>query len=312
MPLHRLRSIAVGVPDLDPVRAFYRELGLDELAPGRFATADGGEQLRLERAPRRRLLALSVGVDDGDDLARAAAALARLGIAAEHAAQPSGSSDGGLRATEPATGVRVELVVEPRLVQKPPPPLATNAPGRALRVDARSPAVLAAPPPRPRRLSHAVVGSPDAAASRRFFVDGLGFRVSDEAPAIGAAFLRCSSDHHNLLVQPAPVAFLHHSAWEMDDVDAVGRAAAAMVAADPARHVWGLGRHGIGSNYFWYLRDPAGNFAEYSSDLDVIADEEAWKVAASNITHPLAAWGSPVPREFLAPEDVIALARGDA
>ena len=38
---------------------------------------------------------------------------------------------------------------------------------------------------------------------------------------------------------------------------------AAMVAADPARHVWGLGRHGIGSNYFWYLRDPAGNFAEY-------------------------------------------------
>jgi hypothetical protein len=98
----------------------------------------------------------------------------------------------------------------------------------------------------------------------------------------------------------------------MEDVDAVGRAAAAMVAADPTRHVWGLGRHGIGSNYFWYLRDPAGNFAEYTSDLDVIVDDEAWRIAASSGAHPLAAWGPPVPASFLAPEDVVALARGEA
>jgi hypothetical protein len=136
--------------------------------------------------------------------------------------------------------------------------------------------------------------------------------VSDEVPAIGASFMRCSTDHHNFLVQPGPFPFVHHTAWEMDDVDAVGSAAAAMVAADPARHVWGLGRHGIGSNYFWYLRDPAGNFAEYTSDLDVIVDDEAWKIAASAGAHPLAAWGPPVPPSFLAPEDVIALARGEA
>ena len=140
-------------------------------------------------------------------------------------------------------------------------------------------------------------------------MEGLGFRVSDEVAGIGAAFLRCSSDHHNLLLQPGPFAFLHHTAWEMDDVDAVGRAAAAMVARDASCHVWGLGRHGFGSNYFWYLRDPAGNFAEYSSDLDVIADDEAWKVAASSSLHPLAAWAPPVPAQFLAPEDVVALAR---
>jgi catechol 2,3-dioxygenase-like lactoylglutathione lyase family enzyme len=303
--LHRLRSVEIGVPAPGPVRAFYREFGLEEAAPGRFETADGGEQLRVEAAPRRRLLALGVGVDDADDLGRAHAALARLGVAAER-------EPGALRAVEPLTGVRVELVVEPRLAQKPPPLLPLNAPGRVPRVDARSPAVLPGARARPRRLSHVVVGSTDAAASRRFFAEGLGFRVSDEVPAIGASFMRCSTDHHNLLVQPAPVAFLHHTAWEMDDVDAVGRAAAAMVAADPARHVWGLGRHGIGSNYFWYLRDPAGNFAEYSSDLDVIADEEAWRAAASAGAHPLAAWGPPVPASFLAPEDVAALARASS
>jgi len=303
MSLHRLRSITIGVPGADAVRAFYRDFGLVETRPGCFETLDGGEQLRVEPAARRNLLALAVGVDDADDLARAGASLARLGIAAER-------SERTLRASEPVTGVRIELAVEPRLVQKPSTPLEANAPGRTLRTDARSRAALACDAPRPRRLGHVVIGSTDAAASRRFFVEGLGFRTSDVVPAIGAAFLRCSTDHHNLLIQPAPVGFLHHTAWEMDDLDAVGRAAAAMVAAEPARHVWGLGRHGIGSNYFWYLRDPAGNFAEYMADLDVIADEEAWKVAASTDAHPLAAWGPPVPAGFLAPEDIMALARG--
>jgi catechol 2,3-dioxygenase-like lactoylglutathione lyase family enzyme len=304
MALHRLASITIGVPEPEPVRAFYRDFGLAETKAGRFETADGGEQLRIAAAPRRRLLSLSVGVDDADDLGRTAAALRKLGV-------PSERAGAALRAVEPVAGVRVELAVEPRVAQKPLAPLATNAPGRSVRLDARSPAVLAREKPRPRKLSHVVITSADADATRRFFCEGLGFRVSDAAPALGAAFLRCSTDHHNLLVQRGPFAFLHHTAWEMEDVDAVGAAAAAMVAADAARHVWGLGRHAIGSNYFWYLRDPAGNFAEYSSDLDVIVDEEAWRVASSQEAHGLAAWAPPVPRQFLAPDDVMALARGE-
>jgi len=306
MSLHRLSRVEVGLPDaaLAPTRAFYRELGLREAAPGHFASADGGEQLVLASAPRRALVALRVGVDDADDLGRAAAALAHLGVAFER-------SQAALVATEPITGIRATLAVEPRVAQKASVQLPTNGPGRTSRVNARSAAAFAPKdPPRPRRLSHVVTTSTDPAASRRFFVDSLGFRVSDEIAGVGAAFLRCSNDHHNLLVQPGPFAFLHHTAWEMDDVDAVGAAAAAMVAADPRCHAWGLGRHAIGSNYFWYLRDPAGNFAEYTSDLDVIADEEAWRVASSMPVAGLAAWGPPVPREFLAPDDILALAKG--
>jgi len=298
MSLHRLASLTIGVPEPVPVRAFYRDFGLVETAPGRLESADGGAQLRIEASPRRGLLALSVGVDDGDDLGRAAAGLQRLGV-------PVQLRPRALEAVEPATGVRVRLELQPRLTQKPPPLIPLNAPGRTLREDARSPAVLGSPSALPRRLSHVVLGSPDSAASRRFFVEAIGFRVSDEVPAMGASFLRCSTDHHNLLVQSGPAPFLHHTAWEMDDVDAVGRAAARMIAADASRHVWGLGRHGIGSNFFWYLRDPAGNFAEYTCDLDVIADDEAWKAAASGSAHPLAAWGPPVPRSFLAPDDIV-------
>ena len=302
MSLHRLRAITIGVPSVEAVRGFYRDFGLTETSAGRFETGDGGEQLQIAEAPRRALLALAVGVDDADDLGRVAAALAKLGVAAER-------DPHALRAVEPVTGMSVELVIEPRVAQKPPARVATNLPGESVRIDARSPAV---PPAvsKPRRLQHVVVTSSEPAASRRFFTDGIGFQVSDEIPAIGASFMRCSTDHHNVLVQPGPFSFLHHTAWEMDDVDAVGRAAAAMVAADASRHVWGLGRHAIGSNYFWYLRDPAGNFAEYSSDLDVIADAEAWKVAASMPAHGLAAWAPPVPRAFLAPDDIVALAQG--
>ena len=50
-----------------------------------------------------------------------------------------------------------------------------------------------------------------------------------------------------------------------------------MLEADPDRHSWGLGRHFIGSNFFWYLRDPAGNFSEYYSDMDCIVDDALWQ-----------------------------------
>src|SRR5262249_20411425 len=145
MPLHCLRSIAIGVPNVDAVRAFYRDFGLDEIAPGRFASADGGEQLRIESAARRSLLALCVGVDDADDLARAAASLARFDVEAERSRR-------AWRASEPISGVRVELAIGPRAAQKPAPPLETNGPGRSVRVDARSRAAQGRAAGRPRRL----------------------------------------------------------------------------------------------------------------------------------------------------------------
>ena len=51
MPLHRLSSITIGVPDVAEAAAYYAEFGLEQVTPNRFATQDGGEQLRLEYAP---------------------------------------------------------------------------------------------------------------------------------------------------------------------------------------------------------------------------------------------------------------------
>jgi catechol 2,3-dioxygenase-like lactoylglutathione lyase family enzyme len=298
MPLHRLTSITIGVPDVDAARAFYRDFGLVEREPGRFATAAGGEQLRLVTAPRRNLLELGIGVDDPEDLGRIAARLERLDVAVAREAR-------ALRVTEPVTGIKVIVEMAERIAQPAEPALAMNGPGRAERQNDRSPAATDETPARPRKLGHVVVGSTDAALSRRFFVDGIGCRVTDEIAGGAAAFLRCSTDHHNLLVQAAPATFLHHTSWEVGDVDEIGRGASRLLREHLERHVWGLGRHSIGSNFFWYLRDPAGNFVEYYSDLDVIVDEEVWKVRASS-ADGLAAWGPPVPMSFLMPEDLFA------
>ncbi len=299
MALHRLSSITIGVPDVEDSCRYYAEFGLTRNGAG-FATSDGGEQLRIIKSPTRKLIELCIGADDPDDVARVSDQLSRIGVAIQR--DPS-----SVGAFEVHSGARVVVKVLPRLTQKPASLEPTNGPGRTQRQNGRAPAILRHEPVRPRKLGHVVIGTPDAEASQRFFVDGVGFKVSDEVRGV-AAFMRCSTDHHNLLLQPAPVAFLHHTSWQVDDVDEVGRGAMMMLEGHPERHVWGLGRHFIGSNFFWYLRDPAGNFSEYYSDMDVITEDQLW---APGMWEPslraLYAWGPDVPPSMLAPDDLAEL-----
>lgn len=80
-----------------------------------------------------------------------------------------------------------------------------------------------------------------------------------------------------------------------------------MLAEHPERHVWGLGRHHAGANFFWYLRDPAGNFSEYYADLDVIPEDAEWTPAVHDGPLGLYKWGPPPPAWFLQPDDQIPL-----
>jgi catechol 2,3-dioxygenase-like lactoylglutathione lyase family enzyme len=301
MALHGLARVTMGVPDVDATHAYYADFGLTPLERGRFASTDGGEQLRIVHAPRRRLEEIVVAADDPDDLGRIGAALDRLDV-------PFNRDARFLRATDPGTEVTVTVEVRPRVVQDAADPVPLNGPGLVERPNLRAPGVLREDRVRPRRLGHVVLGSTDQEASQRFFTEGIGFKVSDLVP--GAAFLRCSTDHHNVLVQRAPIPFLHHSSWQVDDVDEVGRGATRMLEGHPERHVWGLGRHHVGSNFFWYLRDPAGNFSEYFADMDCIVDDQLWTPRLWEDMRALYNWGPPVPPSFLMPEDLAALMTG--
>ena len=299
MSLHGLLSVTIGVPNIKETAAYYADFGLAPATGGWFSTADGGPQLQIVRAPTRRLVELRVAADDADDLGRAASNLARLGLAGQ-------LSGAGLATIEPVTGTRVYLDIAPRLPQDPPTATAYNGPGRFDRTGNRAPGFMRPNRVRPRKLGHAVLGSVDYRATMAFFVDGLGFKVSDRIKDVGA-FMRCSTDHHNVLVLSAPVNFLHHTSWQVDDIDDVGRGACAMLEEHPERHVWGLGRHFAGSNFFWYLKDPAGNFSEYYSDMDCIVDDQLWTPEDLEGARGLFAWGPPPPPSFLHPEDLAAL-----
>jgi catechol 2,3-dioxygenase-like lactoylglutathione lyase family enzyme len=282
MALHRLTRVTIGVPNAEETIGYCSEFGLEHHGGGSFATRDGGEQLRVVHAPTRRLLELGIGCDDGDDLGRIAALLERLGI-------PRTADDRAVYAVEPVTGLTAKVQIAPRLAQEPVAATPYNGPGRVERYG-RAPGVVSSTPVRPRKLGHAVVGTVNLQATMRFFTEGLGFKVSDYITDKGA-FMRCSSDHHNVLALAAPVSFLHHTSWQVDDIDEVGRGAMSMLEADPGRHVWGLGRHHAGSNFFWYLKDPAGNFCEYYSDMDCVPEDALWSPEALDGPLGLFSWG---------------------
>jgi catechol 2,3-dioxygenase-like lactoylglutathione lyase family enzyme len=236
-----------------------------------------------------------IAADDADDIARVRSQAAAAGLRAE--------GDESVIVDDPISGTAYTVAVRPRLAQPPRSPAAMNSPGSTVRASERAAGIFGEGCAAPRRLGHAMLGTTDIEASIRFFTDVLGFKVSDQVPGL-IAFLRCSTDHHNIGVLQAPVSFLHHTSWQVDDLDAIGQGAQNLMAVDPSRSVWGLGRHFLGSNLFWYFRDPVGNFAEYFADLDQIVDDDVWVARTWTPDKSLYAWGPPVPPEFLAPPDL--------
>ena len=269
MALHRLLGMTIGAPSPALLDSFYREIGL-EGGEGRWGSAALPGQIRICESPYRQLRELRVGCEDEADLSAIARPLDGLGV--KHRLV-----GGTLRLEDPLN--HWNLVVEPAEPLDVPasPARASNRPGERLRCGERAEVIVESRPRPPRRLGHVVVGTPEVAQTKRLFVDGLGFRISDVVAGV-AFFTRCSTDHHNLLIQPGPVPHLNHYALEHDDIDAVARAASLYVRAHADAHVDGPGRHTIGGNVSWYMRDPSGTFFEYFTDMDAIVDDDTWQV----------------------------------
>ena len=295
MALHGLAHLTLGVPDVEAASTFYDDFGLQSTGDGRFSSSAGGEQLTLVHRRVRALVEYACAADDRDDIDRIRVAATRHGI-------DTRDEGGDLVMAEPVVGVSVRVTVRDRIVQTPVTVEPINAPGVRARGSQRAPGIFERDGTTPRRLGHALYTTPDMAASQSFLNDVLGFRTSDVVPGL-ISFNRCSTDHHNIGLINAPVPFFHHSSWQVDDTDAIGHGAHKLLAVDPKRNAWGLGRHFLGSNYFWYFRDPAGHMAEYFADLDQIDDAE-WTTGTWEPDKSLYSWGPPVPPDFVMPPDI--------
>ena len=269
MALNGLLDIELSVPDPGELAAFWERRGLRRTDDGVLGTADRDVQLRVAEGTHRHLSELHMSCDAEQDLADIADRIGAMGV--------ESTIDGTtLRCIDP---VFKHLVV---IDVGEPPPLtpaqhrAMNGPGEQVRQNARADAVSEGGPRAPRRLGHFVLGTPHFQRATEFFVDGLGFKVSDQILNGVATFARIEGDHHNLLIQPGPTSYLNHYAFEVDDIDAIGKAGTAVLAEREDASVIGVGRHNLGSNVFWYLTDPSGTMFEFFTDMDQIVDDEAW------------------------------------
>ena len=133
----------------------------------------------------------------------------------------------------------------------------------------------------PDRLSHIVLNSVAVPESQAFYVDLLGFSVSDTYERDLMIFLRCNEMHHCIVLAPGEWTSLNHVAFEVATGDEVMKSLGRMRKAG-FDTIWGPGRHGPGGNVFCYFTDPVGNVIEYTAELLEVDDGWEPQVWARN------------------------------
>lgn len=128
---------------------------------------------------------------------------------------------------------------------------------------------------RPARLQHYAVRTPTPQRLVDFYVNGLGFTISDlvrdDNGDLTAAFLRTDGEHHTLAIFRAAQMRFDHFSCETPDWHCL-RDWADHMAARSVKLVWGIGRHGPGNDTFFMVHDPDANLAEISSELEICAE----------------------------------------
>lgn len=128
-------------------------------------------------------------------------------------------------------------------------------------------------------LGHAFVVVPDRKAYEAFYIDALGFRVSDYIQGAHgeATFLHCNPRHHTLAyVEVAGMSALHHFMVEVDDVDPVGRGYDRCSKGSGSLRTT-IGRHTNDEMLSFYCASPTGTTVEYGTG-GLQVDDATWTV----------------------------------
>lgn len=261
MSILGIDRITYGVADVASCRKFFLDWGLKLVRESgdalEFETLNGCEVFvrakedpALPRAiePGSTLREVTWGVQTERDLAHVRIVL------------------GGMNGTDPnGLGIAFRVSKKRTLDVKGVPINAWGQPGRG--VNRRSTFYERA---EPIEVGHVVFFTDCLAELERFYVEKLGFCVSDRYPGRGV-FLRCGAEggHHDLflLQPPAPKRGLNHVAYVVRDIHEVFGGGLHISRCGWETEI-GPGRHPISSAYFWYVKNPAGALAEYYTDED--------------------------------------------
>ena len=293
--VHSLDHFGLGVPDVADAQKFYGGFGLDTRAEGGGLGLYGqGATHRwgvVQPAARKHLAWLSFGCYE-QDLEALAARMKARGV--DRASAPTGAPQGGLWFHDmDGTPVHIGVMDKSAPDAKPARTL-TSSPAGTRGTGGRS----KAPKVHPTRLSHVLRFTPDVSRALAFYEDVLGMRLSDRTDMVAFMHGIHGSDHHMLAFAQSAGPGLHHCSWDMGSIDEIGIGAARMADKGYTRG-WGLGRHVLGSNYFHYVQDPWGSFAEYSADIDYVAARQSWPGAYHKPEDSLSLWGPNPPDYFI-------------
>lgn len=296
--VHSLDHFVFSVPDLEPAARFYDDFGLEvQRRDDRLHLHTAGHSHRwgtvLRGGAAKRLQYLAFGAY-AEDMGALDKRLAQLGVKAVDAHPLAETS--GLWFRDPE-GVLVHVLAAPK-VSPAAKSVAAAAPvvGRGA---GAAPARSKAPKVHPRRLSHTLLFTSDVTRSWKFYGDALGLLLSDHS-GDGIAFMHGAhaSDHHMIAFAKSDGPGLHHSSWDVGSIEDVGLGMEQMTSKGHT-YGWGVGRHVLGSNYFYYARDPWGSFAEYSFDIDFIPADLDWRAKDHPPEDSFYLWGPAPPDYFI-------------
>ena len=147
-----------------------------------------------------------------------------------------------------------------------------NSPSQPKRVNSRAPRYEKA---QPYEISHLAIGVDHAGEAVKFYLERLGFFVSDRYADRGV-FIRCSAEgnHHHLFFMngKAPGTRFNHLAFKVRDIHEVifgGQ----YIDSQGWQTFAGPGRHRVSSACFWYFLTPFGGAWEYAADEDIVTED---------------------------------------
>jgi hypothetical protein len=157
-------------------------------------------------------------------------------------------------------------------------------------------------PARVIRIGHFVLQTVNFLGLAQWYIRVLGLIPSDvQYLADGSpnlAFCRLNlgltpADHHTVVFVGAIEEKYEHSAYEVTDLDALGQGQQ-VLKAQGHKHMWGIGRHILGSQLFDYWHDPEGFELEHYADGDLFTAD--FETSYSPLTFgSIWAWGQDAP-----------------
>ena len=280
MPVIKVKDLAYGrlrSPDLDTAEEFLAHFGMVRAA--RTPTAlymrgtDPRHHLHVTEKGDPAFVGFAYYAASESDLDRVAKAPGASPV--ESIDEPGGGKRVRLR--EP-NGYQIEVVHGIATVPAIPVPLQPmNTGAEPLRRAGELMRLRRSPTPI-KRMGHGVLGTPKVRETVQRFRDTLGFIGSDDVYAgdkdnIIGSFNRCDCgeeyvDHHTLFCVRNERAGLNHMSFEVPDVDAVFKDHEYLAGLGKYEHMWGVGRHLLGSQVYDYWCDPWRRVHERWADTD--------------------------------------------